>query len=214
MIKLLLALLLFTGSLARAQGLTLLAGPCQSTPQSNGVWYQKGFPYELNMATPCLGLRYDSARFGPWSYSLGYLNFGRISSSAEATASDDNYNTATQACNGECWPMSHWFGNGGTQGLYASVVRHYGSWAIEAGLMLQRPTWEMRIPDWIQCQTCAPIDLTVTHNPRLQLNPVLGLRYTLKEWSFNLMTVRTASRGDEWSSLYTQTYAALVGYTF
>lgn len=202
---------------------TLLVGASQFTPHGDGVWYQKAFPYELNMRSASVGLRYDAKRYGDWGYSAGYMYLGRVSSSAIATGVDgdynepNGYNTRTQSCNGgNCGYLSHWYGQGDVQGLFGSTVRHFGPWAVEAGLYLYRPTWQMHIPDWVgHIRDAVPIDLTVTHNPKLQLGPMVGIRYTVDQWSLNFSAWQTASYGDEWSSLYHRiTYNASLGYTF
>lgn len=215
--KYLVYLLLALCSFAYAGDVTLLVGVSQFTPHETGVWYQEEFPHRLNMRSGSLGLRYDSATgANGLSYSVGYMNLGRVSSSAQAISSDAVYGATHSQCNGsECWPLSTWIGSGDVQGIYGSRVHHIGAWAFEYGLYLYRPTWSVHIPDYYWQIGQPPVDLTVTHNPKWQIGPMLGLRYQVDKWSLNLSTWHTASEGDECASLYTnQTYNLSVGYTF
>lgn len=206
---------------SNAFGVTLLLGGSQFTAQDDGVWYQKAFPYELKMTSPSVGLRYDTKRYGAWGYSAGYQYLGYVSSYAIATGidgrvpGDRGYNPETQKCNGECGYLSHWYGKGDVQGLYSSAVRWFGNWAIEAGLYLYRPTWNMTIPDWVgEDRNATPKEVKTSLDNRWQLGPMLGLRYQIDKWSLNLSTWQTQSQGECCSLYHNLTTNFSLGYTF
>lgn len=200
-------------------GVTVLAGVSQFTPHDDGIWYQEIFPYELHMRSGSVGLRYDIKVSEKTSYSLGYMNLGKVSSSAIAVGvdspGDGGYDAATKTCVNGCMPTSHWCGQGEVQGLYGSYVYHIGPWAVEAGLYLYRPTWTVVVPDWRGCRTCAPIPIETPNTFHWQVGPMLGLRYSIDKWSLNLSTWHTATEKTDYSSLYhNQTWNLSVGYQF
>lgn len=202
---------------------TVLMGVTQFQPHEDGTWYQKAFPYQLNMTSGSMGLRYDTTPDqSGLSYSVGYMHLGIVTSSAIATSidgkvpGDNGYNPAIQACNGDCGYLSHWYGHGSVQGVFGSIVKSYGPWSIEAGLYLYKPTWSVNIPDFVDlCRTCPSYQVTVGHEPIMQVGPMLGLRYRKDQWSLNLSMWQTQSHGDHWPSLYTgQSYNLSLGYSF
>lgn len=222
--KYLLLLLFAFCSFAFGGEVTVLVGESTFTVQNDGIWYQKAFSYELNNHSGSFGIRYDSPVTNTWSYSIGYMYLGKVSSLALATGIDGNhneylgYNPVTRSCNdGPCGYISQWEGHGDVQGIFSSLVKNVGDWGFEIGLYLYKPTWEVHIPNWVgECRGCAPIDVTVQHAAHWQVGPMLGIRYKLDDkWSFNASTWHTASEGDEWTSLYhNQTYNFSIGYTF
>jgi hypothetical protein len=198
---------------------TALGGVSQFTAHDDGVWYQEAFPYKLNLTSPSLGLRYDGD-----GWTAGYMHLGRVTSNAKAVAldgrveGDGGYNSSTKACNGPCWPLSTWHGNGEVQGLFFGLTKPVNpEWTIEGGIYLYRPTWEMNIPDWIGCRDCKPAPLSVKHHAFWQPGPYVGIRWQLPSnpLSLNFSIWQTATRGDEWCSLYTgATYNVSLGYSF
>lgn len=217
---LLVALLLALFVTAQAfAGVTLLLGESQFKDHGDGVWYQEIYPYELHLKSGSVGLRYDVKLTDQTSYSLGYMNLGKVSSSAIAVGvdapGDGGYDPVTRSCVGGCIPTSHWFGSGEVQGLYGSYVQHFGAWAVEAGLYLYRPTWTVSVPDWRGCRDCAPIPIETPNTAHWQVGPMLGLRYSINQWSLNLSTWHTQTEATDYSSLYhNQTWNLSMGYSF
>ena len=213
------AMLVLSGTTAHAGQWTALGGVSQFTPHGDGVWYQEAFPHKLHMTSPSLGLRYDGD-----GWTAGYMHIGRVTSDALAVAldgriaGDGGYYSATKGCNGPCWPLSTWRGKGEVQGLFLGLTRPISpEWTVEGGLYLYRPTWRIDVPDWIGCRDCKPAPLTVEHDTRWQPGPYIGVRWKPKAspLSLNLSVWQTATRGDEWCSLYTgATYNLSVGYSW
>lgn len=225
--RILLTIGLFLCCSAYAGEFTMLLGDSHFTPQSDGTWWQQPFPHDLKMNSPSLGLRYDTVQNDEgWSFGVGYMNLGRISSTALAVAldgkvsGDGGYNATTKACNGPCWPVSHWNGRGSVNGLFGIVSKHYGPWSIEGGLYLYYPRWSVSVPDWISCATCTPQNITAFHHQHWQLGPMFGVRYKPSDWSLNLSVWQTQTQGDSKFNPYSPalyhagTYNAAVGYSY
>lgn len=202
---------------------TILGGVSKFTPQHDGIWYQDPFPHQLNMISPSYGFRVDGKKNSDdWSFGIGYMNLGKVTSSAKAVAldgmvpGDGGYNASTKSCNGPCWPLSQWNGSGNVQGVFGAATKHYGPFALEAGVYIYKPTWKVNIPDWIACATCATQNISVHHNAKWQVGPMFGAKYEFNDkWSLNASMWHTASEGDEWSSLYhNMTYNMSIGYKF
>jgi hypothetical protein len=200
---------------------TSLTGISKFTPHGDGVWYQKAFPYELRMSSPSMGLRYDTTGPLGLKYGAGFMRLGSVKTSAEAVAldgvapDDGGYNPATKACNGTCWPTSHWYGSGQVQGVFGAVGKSFGPWTIETGLYLYRPTWTMDIPDMVWCRQCERVALRVGDAGKWNIGPMVGLRYRIDKWSLNLSAWHTTTRGTDYPSIYhNMTTNLSVGYSF
>lgn len=201
---------LFMAVAAAAQGFTAQLGASQFTAHGDGVWWQEPFTHQLNMRTPSVGLRYDTAPGGPLglSYAVGYMNLGKVTTAAQAVAldgaapGDGGYNPATRACNGECWRLSNWFGSGSVQGVYGAASKAFGPWSVEAGLYLYKPTWRMVIPDMVWCRECAPVHHVVTDSGAWNLGPMVGLKYRGDGWNITASAWQTFTRKTDYASAY------------
>lgn len=204
---------------------TATAGTTRFTPHDDGVWYQKAFPYSLDMTSGSYGIRYDmQPSEAGWSVGGGFQRLGSVSSSALAVAldgrepGDGGYNSATQSCNGECWPLSRWYGHGSVKGVFVAATKHYGPWELEGGIYLYQPRWEMYVPDWIPERNAEPRPITVRHHARWQLGPMFGIRYKPEDWkgfSVGVSAWQTQTQNSEFCSLYRR-YAinASAGYSW
>lgn len=151
----------------------------------NGTWYQEGFPYEVTQTVPSISVGIDTKYF-----ELGYTYLGKVKSSAEATASDADYNDGPPY-----WPLSHWNGSGDVSGLYAGG--HVGP--ITVGAYVYKPTWKMDIPDWRHCAECQPQHLTVWHDPKWEVTPYVKVQYK----GLSLTYYHHIAAGqDEWPAIY------------
>jgi len=200
---------------------TVLTGVSKYQKQGDGIWYQEAFPYELKLNTNSVGIRYDTKPKDNVSYGFGYMKLGGVSSYAKATAKDntspgdDGYSPDLKGCDGTCWPLSTWYGKGDVQGIFGAAKYHSGPWAVEAGVYAYKPSWNMKIPDYISCRDCQPVYLEVNHKEDIQLGPMLGLSYTKEPWSLHLSTWRVNVNGDEWIPLWTGWTTNLsLGYSF
>ena len=209
-------------SQASAGDWEFLAGVSRFTKQNDGVWYQEAFPYKIDLTAPAVGIRYTSDFTDGDGWTAGYMHLGRVTSHALAVAldgrnpDDGGYNAAAKGCNGKCWPLSTWNGAGDVQGFYLGYVRKFApEWAWEGGVYLYRPTWVMDIPDWIPERDATPRHIRVEHHAYWQPGPYVGIRWAPADsrFSLNFSVWQTATRGDEWCSIYHDaTYNMAVGY--
>ena len=180
--------------IAALLSLELAVGYSNFSHQPDGVWYQEPFPHTLVTRSPNFAIGAATK-----DYRFGYEYFGRVTTSALATASDADYNL--NGANAK-WPLSHWYGEGKVEGLYASKLWHDGNFFLETGVYVYRPTWSMTIPDWRPCETCPPQYLKVTHDPKFNASPILGIGYMSEGHVFTLNIRQTQTRGDQWPAFY------------
>ncbi|MHB2010050.1 MAG: hypothetical protein ACYCOX_18690, partial [Acidobacteriaceae bacterium] len=102
-------------SRAHALSFEVGAGVGQYQPYGNGIWFQKGFAYNLRLTGPVVSFGL-TGQMRPWlRYGVRYLDLGSMSSNSTDTPSDANYN-GVNGCNGSCWPMANYVGHGSVQG--------------------------------------------------------------------------------------------------
>ena len=177
----------------------------------DGRWVQAPFPHTTDMrsGSSSVGFRWATGRqIGPFDnlyLRAGYEYQGRASSTAEATASDENY-AACAAGREPCWPMSHWIGRGDVQGLYVSLLPERMVDGIglhlELGAYLYRPRWEVTIPDWIGSPDDTPHLVHVVHTPKWQVSPTLGFGLRRGAWALAYTIRRISADGDDYPAIY------------
>lgn len=212
----LLLLLVAITAESQAHELTLSGGISQYTKSSDGFWYQEAFPYTIHNTTPAVSVKYlTGSNHDNWQFGVSYNFLGHITSSALATASDANYNTDTKGCNGQCWPLSHWYGSGSVQNI--SILTHWNHSSglyLEGGLSITRAKWDVVVPDWRQCETCAPQPISVTEPKVYSYDPTVAVGYRKGLWSLQLNVSATHNKGDQYQMIY-KAYSPtlLLGYT-
>lgn len=189
MIKALLffAALSFTG-LLEAADFEISVGVNKFATPKNGLWHQRGLPYELDTIDRSASVGLSFAVSDEYSAHIGYKYLGRSSSYAKATASDLNYSEWINK-ESELWPVSTWVGSGKVDGIYAILERDLKLVSVAFGTWLHRPNWSVYIPDW-RCATnkvgnCTsdypeatysePMPLYVEDENHLRLGLVFGL---------------------------------------
>lgn len=139
---------LFTDK-AQAQP-TVSVGVTVGNTQPNGIWWQQEYPSQRDKTAPSFSLRWDRPVSKDWQVGLGYAHIGNFHWDSQAVASDEAY--AAKAS----YPTSRWIGDQKQDGLFVVAQRNFGPWYIEAGPMLTRTTFEMRVPDWVPCVESVP----------------------------------------------------------
>jgi hypothetical protein len=180
--------------IAALLSLELAVGYSNFGHQPDGVWYQEPFAHTLTTRSPSFSVGVASK-----DYRFGYEYFGRVTTSALATPSDPDYNINGAHAK---WPLSHWYGDGNVQGIYASRLWRSGNFFAETGLYVYRPTWSMTIPDWRSCETCNPKYIKVVHNPTLNATPIIGVGYKYGMTDVVVTVRQTQTRGDYWTAFY------------
>lgn len=203
-----LALLLTTAAHA---DWTVFGGVDHSKDQGNGTWWQSDYPYTEKLNSYVVGARYDSCSNG-WCKGVGVVDLGKFSSSALADPSDADY--AAHPIGERKFALSHYYGEGGTRGLFAAVGKQFGPWTIEVGVSALKPEWRVDVPDWHPEIGSPPQSISVSHRSHFQLAPMGGVYYRRDRWTVGVSVWNTASHGDEWVSLFKRTYALTLGYSF
>lgn len=212
--KILLALcfaLIALPSLADRPQLELGLGITHATHQDNMTWWQEEFPHKLRMNSPSVsvGLKQVVAEnvlgFERAYGRVGYEYLGRFSSSALATASDEDYG-ACRYHTETCWPLSHWYGVGTVQGLYATLqpeidMQGYSIF-FEGGMSLYRSSWRVSIPDWRPTREGPVQSLTATHATRWEATYILGLGVRSGALSAAYTVRRAEATGDLFPAIY------------
>lgn len=181
------------------------------TRAENGIWYQEGFPYRLQMDSPSLsvGVRHKIADnlviIDRINLRGGYEFLGRVKSTAVATASDEDYATCSHDTS-TCWPTSHWYGVGDVQGLYLTLqpeidIGDYSLFA-EAGVSFYRSSWRVDIPDWRPTREGPERYLTATHQTRWERTNILGVGIRRGAWSLAYTQRKARATGDEFPAVY------------
>lgn len=193
--------------------------------QGDGTWYQSHFPHELDLNFPAIevGLTGPVVQYEHWGvdWHLSYAYLGRVSVNAEATPSDQNYSrTSPTGCNGQCWPLARYVGNGNLNGVYFSLAPHYdiGPWklAVEAGPFVYRPTWRETVYNWVSSPEADPQTLHVRNNPAWRVGAMVGAsvsygRFSVAYQYFFDKSPITSS--DPYPPVWKGTHVLMVQYT-
>lgn len=190
----------------------------------NGTWWQEEFAHDLTMNSPSFSigiknkLKENVLGFERVNYRVGYEYLGRAKSYALASASDEDYwgcryHTET------CWPLSHWYGVGDVQGLYATVQPEIdmGKYSIffEGGISAYYSRWKVDIPDWRPTREGPVISITAQHKAIWQYTYIVGLGVRSGPWSVAYTVRRAEALGDEFPAIYShQAHNLSLRYSF
>jgi hypothetical protein len=173
---------------------------------ANGIWYQEGFPYGVNLYSPALSVGLNAKITDNISVRAGFQDLGQVTSSALASASDANY-AACRNDHSKCWPLSSWYGQGDVKQAYLTLDGKVKVWGVtfigEAGVVYFKPTWTETIPNWISSPTAQPQLVVVSHNPQLQFGKTVGFGVELdKNTTLMLNYEQTNASGDSVPAIY------------
>lgn len=172
------------------------AGITQASPRSNGIWYQRGFPYRLDLQSRAveINLRWQVSQ--KVALIAGVVDLGRHSSDSWDTPRDENYSgNPSSPCIGACLPLSHYMGHGGVRGVQLLAGRRMGeNWRLEmqGGVLLYQTRWTLDVPDWYPSagawSTVGPITPIHTHDQRWAVGGVVGMELSKRgsPWHISL----------------------------
>lgn len=209
---------LLMSTTAKAMQFELGAGLRQYQPAPNGIWYQRGFGYDLHLTGPVVSFGFGGT-LRPWlRYGVRYLDLGSESSNSTDTPSDANYNGAN-GCVGRCWPLANYVGHGSVQGVAFTlqpqyrIARHLYSF-VEGGAFLYRPLWGVTVYHFCSSRTAPPQTISVQHHALLQVGWTLGagVRYRHTSIAFDLYDTQTT--GDQWTSISPTAYTLMLREDF
>lgn len=220
--RLLFCLALLFAPAAHAVDVEIGAGVAHYNARGNGMWYQEGFPYKLDLNAPVVeaglaGNVLDRGRFG-LDWHATYVYMGDARSDAVAT-SDENYNAAARGCRGTCDFQSRFVGHGGLQGLRFTLepTYTYNRWrfGIEAGVFVYRPRWHVTVYN-----RPAETDYETTHafqvagDTSIRVTPVIGASIGRGNVSLAYLYYVNASSGAPYHSLWNSVHTLTIRYRF
>lgn len=198
------------------------AGVAHYTTRGNMMWYQEGFPHKLDLNAPTLelGLSDNFIQYGRWGvkWRASYVYLGNVHSDAWATPVDSNYNPQTKSCNGECYHMSRYVGNGHNQGIRLTLEPNYtfNGWkfGVEGGAYIYRPTWNATIYDVPPCKGCEGQTLHSRSPHNIQFAPVIGASISHGPFSVSYMHYFNKTRNDPGYAIWKHTDTVTLRYRF
>ncbi|HUX81019.1 MAG TPA: hypothetical protein VMV38_01715 [Candidatus Paceibacterota bacterium] len=144
----------------------------------NGVWYQKGFPYHLQLHSSVWMLGWQQPITEHLVFHADWLSLGKAASDSWDTPIDANYNASEHRCYGACVSMAHFVGHGSASGLALSLSQHFGQsgwFFVNAGLYVNRVRWEEDVYHWQPLLLVPARDLHVAHRTHWEVAPMVGI---------------------------------------
>lgn len=160
------------------------AGVTQFGDQGNGIWYQKGLPYDLKLTSPMLKLGVRVSRL-----SFGYAYLGRAKTDCLCTPTDANYSLAENKLIDPSEPLTRFKGSGHVHGAFADLrLINVGPLFAEAGALVYWQKWKVRVgdesnpwhtpEDWNTGST-----FTVKADSNVRVTPTLAVGLEHGHWS-------------------------------
>lgn len=208
--RLFLVLLMLVSGSTQAVDFEIGAGRTQFSAQQDGVWYQNPFPYDLELQSNSVSLGITDYVQPGWRYRAGWWYVGRATSSALAVGADAVYAAYGKEA-GQHYPLTHWYGQGTVNELYATVGPEWqvGSFtlAAEGGFTLCKSTWTESMPDFVPLANNAqgygsPYPLTVQNAAPIHGGYMYGVSVGYGRTSLALTRTSARTSGD-WPGIYT-----------
>lgn len=198
--KTLFAAILLLASTAHAVDFELSGGISKYQQSDNGTWWQNPFPNSFEMTTTSFGIGVTDYLTDAVRWRVGYTHLGNVSSYAEAVGNDNNYN-GVDGCVGPCMLMSHWYGKGYAQGIYATLAPEYSFGKVkvfvEGGLWYYDPAFSMTVPDWYSGPgDTTPKFVQVDHEEGNQIGPVFGFGIEYDKTQLVMRWFKTEANGN------------------
>ena len=205
-------IVLFFSMSAQAVDFELGTGTTHYKKNSDGLWYQEGFPYSEDLRdTPVsIGL---SHQFEKFRARIEYLDLGWAHMSALAVGNDYMYAPGQPgSCVGEC-PMRRYIGNGHVKGFVLSASRDVPLFGlplyVEGGIYTYSPTWREVVVD----SANGDILIELKHEPKREITPMLGFGIRYSGVDIGVRWFQLESSGDEYPALYNRAYTLMLkGY--
>ena len=187
--------------------MTIEVGITQFHAAHDGIWIQEGFQHSEKLTSPSLAIGIDIHGNKEWTYNFGAIYVGKVTTNTKAVA-DAEYNMQTKKCDRkaitECYQTTY-NGSGTVSGLTASARRSFGNWSIEPGIILERSTWQVDIPDMQDFRggdnPCWHYH--VEHKVKPIILPTLAIGYKISQSiSARLSFIPTIAHGDEYQARY------------
>ena len=146
----------FIGLSYEAKAVDLEVGVARTQYETllNGIWYQEGFPYYLDLDTLGWSVGVSGKPSGWPRLRAEYLDLGMARADALAVG-DPNYNpTQPNYCNGPCEIPARYVSKGKVRGIALTMAPEFafggGAFYVEGGLFVYKATYEIFVSDAYQ----------------------------------------------------------------
>ena len=189
--KFLLACLLAIAPVAYAEPrIEFGLGYAQGHKMPDNTWYQKGFPYSMDLRSASWSLGVTDDITPTLRYHVKYVAFGVAKTDALATPVDDNFLAgATPPCKGECVAVSRFVGSGRSDGIAAMLEKHTTGeieYGVSGGLFVFQPTWDVTVYNWKQRAEDPGITIQHSIKKNIVVRPVVGFNVRKGDWDFRV----------------------------
>lgn len=198
-------------------------GYARAEAKSDGIWYQKRFPYTLDLESDYIkaGFRTDLSEH--IAIHNDVYRIGQNSSDALAVTHDDLYDkNSPTGCPHTCPRLANFVGRGHSWGIQSLVEFHtVGEWetGFLIGPIIYRSSWTMNIPDWFPIEPTeeghweGPVHPLHLKSHSWNLSGAVGVRVSDGDMFVELLWYRDGSSANRnsyyppiWQSHFTLTY--------
>ena len=184
-------------------------GVTQYEKQPNGVWYQNGFPSDMDMTGTAISIGV-SKQYGSLRYRIEYLSLGQVMSNANATT-DQNYSPHYVSTCGSTCEVNKFQGWGDVWGTVFSVSRPVHAFGLplyaEGGLWAYVPKWRVEV---YSLPPNPELIASVKHDPKLEIGPMLGFGIRYSGVDVGVRYLYAEANGDQWPAIYKGAYTLMV----
>lgn len=211
--------LLFAAIPANAADLEIGAGMTSYKQQINGIWYQEGFPYKLDLIGEAWFFGVSHKFNALPRIRAEYLDLGYAKSNAYAVPEDANYNPNTpNHCNGECLPLAHFVGKGKVTGIVLSFSPEFAigpvTAFVEAGVYFYRPTYHVFVTGIDSPSEPGGRTHHFGHKTTTEQCPIIGVGIRFKNVNFSVRYMETKASGDGYPAIYNGAMTSMLRISF
>lgn len=183
----------------------LSIGQTQFHHPVDGFWYQEPYAHDLQMNSPSAALGVTGYAVDHVRYHFGYQYLGKVTSSAQAVASDALY-AKYGAGASKYVALGSWAGDGNVNMLYATIAPEmkFGDWtvAVEGGRTLYRASWTEQVSNY-QTEIGRPIESnTFVHSAKWAIGSTFGASVGYKNVSVVLSWYNIGGGNDGTPPIY------------
>ena len=194
---------------ADAVDIELGFGQTRYVEQPNGIWYQEGFPYQLELTTVSNSIGISAERNGI-RYRLEYLDLGPVSSNAVATSDVKYTQHYVQTCGDNC-DLLKFAGIGEVAGIVLSASRPVRVFDlplyVEAGVFFYEPKWNVQV---YTLDEAPELVADVRHEPKMEVGPVIGFGVRYSGVDIGVRYIYCPATTDEWPGVYKGAYTLML----
>jgi hypothetical protein len=156
---------------------------CAGT-HGNGVWYQEGYPYRLDLCSTSWEVGVEKE-----GWSFGYSRLLQTSSDAYALTADEYYDVAQKKCRKHCDRTGYFHTSGKVDGLYLRREWVYHNIVFMLGGYVFIPQHTVRISEFYGTNPDGskyehPVSATYENKTEYKFSPSFGVGYRYENLTF------------------------------